>query len=116
MMYGMSTPSPSQGNRRSDLCQLDKGLPAGNLGDVELLGNRPGRDIVPQGMRRDALVDARLPRGQMNSVPDHFRRDGAISAPAVMRPRKQIGLRPHPAVVVAQRREERGTEWHFAIP
>ena len=40
---------------------------------------------------------------------------GAVGPPAVVRPRKEIGPRPHPAVVLAQRGEERGTERNLAI-
>ena len=41
-----------------------------------------------------------LPCGQAHGVPDHLRRDGRIGPPAVARPRKEIGLRSHPAVVL----------------
>ena len=66
-------------------------------------------------MRRDAFVDAGLPRGQAHGLPDHLRGDRRISPPAVVRPREEIGARSHPAVVLAQRREQRWTEGDLAI-
>ena len=53
---------------------------------------------VPQRVRRDAFVDPGLPRGQAHGLPDHLRGDRAIGPPAVVRPREEIGPRPHPAV------------------
>ena len=44
-----------------------------------------------------------------------LRRDRRVGPPAVARPGKEIGLRPHPAVVLTQGREERGTEGDLAI-
>ena len=40
---------------------------------------------------------------------------GRIGPPAVVRPREEIGLRSHPAVVLAQRGEQRRTEGNLAI-
>ena len=54
-------------------------------------------------------------RRQAHSLPNHLRGDGRIGPPAVMRPGEEIGPRPHPAVVLAQRGEERGTEGDLAI-
>ena len=54
-------------------------------------------------------------RGEPHGLPDHFRRDGRIGAPAMVRPGKEIGLRSHPAVVLAQRGEQRRTERDLAI-
>ena len=56
-----------------------------------------------------------LPRGQAHGLPDHLRGDRGIGTPAVARPGKEIGLRSHPAVVLTQRGEERGTEGDLAI-
>lgn len=70
---------------------------------------------VSQRMRRDALVDPRLPRGQAHRFPDHLRGDGGIGTPAVVRPRKEKGLRSHPSVVLTERGEKRGTQRNLAI-
>ena len=70
---------------------------------------------VPQRVRGDALVDPGLPCRQAHGLPDHLRGDRRIGTPAVARPGKEIGPRPHPAVVLAQGREERGTERDLAI-
>jgi len=40
---------------------------------------------------------------------------GGIGTPAVTRPRKEIGLRLHPSVVLTERGEERGTQGNLAI-
>ena len=53
---------------------------------------------VSQRVRRDAFIDARLARGQAHGLPDHLRRDRGIGTPAVVRPRKEVGLRSHPPV------------------
>ena len=45
------------------------------------------RVAVAQRVRRHVLVDPGLARGQMHSLPDHFRRDGRVGAPAMVRPR-----------------------------
>ena len=74
-----------------------------------------GRVRVPQRVRGDAFVDPRLPRGQAHGLPDHLRRDRRIGPPAVARPREEVGLRSHPAVVLTQGREECGTEGDLAI-
>ena len=71
---------------------------------------------VPQRMRRDALVDPRLPRGQAHGFPDHLRRDRGIGTPAVVRPGEEVRPRSHPPVVLAQGGEERRTEGDVAIP
>ena len=62
---------------------------------------------MPQRVRCDALVDAALARGEAHGVPDHLRGDRRIGSPAVMRAGEQIRPRPHPAVVLTQRREQR---------
>ena len=70
---------------------------------------------VPQRVRRHAFVDARLPRGEAHRLPDHLRGDGGIGPPAVVRPRKEMGLRLHPSVVLTERGEERGTQGNLEI-
>jgi len=70
---------------------------------------------VPQRVRRHAFVDARLPRRESHRLPDHLRRDWGIGTPAVVRPRKEKGLRSHPPVVLPERGEERGTQRNLAI-
>ena len=44
---------------------------------------------VPQRVRRDAFVDAGLPRGEAHGLPDHLRGDRRIGAPAVVRARER---------------------------
>ena len=70
---------------------------------------------VPQRVRCHAFVDARLPRGDAHRLPDDLRGDGGICPPALVRPRKEIGLRSHPPVVLTERGEQRGTQWNLAI-
>ena len=45
----------------------------------------------------------------------HLRGERRVGAPAVLVSGEEIGLRPHPAVVLAQRREQRRTEGDLAI-
>src|SRR4051794_34992591 len=71
---------------------------------------------VPERVWRDALVDARLPCREAYRFPDHLAGDRGVCSPAVACPREEIGLRPHPAVVLTQGREERRTEGDLAIP
>jgi hypothetical protein len=66
-------------------------------------------------VRGDALIDPSLPCGQAHGLPDHFVRDRRVCPPAVARTREELGLRPHPAVVLTQGSEERGTERDLAI-
>src|SRR5262252_1247208 len=70
---------------------------------------------VPESVRGDVLVDPSLPCSQAHRVPDHLRGDRGVGSPAVARPREEIGLRTHPAVVLTQGREERRTEGDLAI-
>jgi hypothetical protein len=70
---------------------------------------------VSQRVRRHAFVDPRLARGPVHRLPDHLRRDRGIGTPAVVRPRKEIGLRSHPPVVLTECGEERGTEGDLAV-
>src|SRR5687768_445351 len=70
---------------------------------------------MSQRMRRDALVDPGVARRQTHGVPDHLARDRRVGPPAVARTREEIGLRPHPAVVLTQGGQERGTERDLAI-
>jgi len=70
---------------------------------------------VPECVRRDPFVDAGLSSGEAHRLPDHLRRDRRIGTPAVTRPRKEIGLRSHPPVVLPERGEERGTQGNLAI-
>jgi hypothetical protein len=71
---------------------------------------------VCRSVWRDAFVDAGLPCGEAHGLPDHFRGDRGIGPPAVTRPRKEIGLRSHPPVVLTERSQERGTQRNLAIP
>src|SRR5919197_3601918 len=70
---------------------------------------------VPEGVWSYAFVDPRLPRSQAHGVPDDLARDRCVGPPAFARTGEEIGLRPHPAVVLAQGREERRTEGDVAI-
>src|SRR5215217_7021730 len=74
-----------------------------------------GRVRMPQRMWRDAFVDPGFARGEAYRLPDHFRGDRGIGTPAVARPRKEIGLRSHPPVVLTERGEERGAQGNLAI-
>src|SRR6266404_226225 len=51
----------------------------------------------------------------MHGLPDYFRGDRRVGPPPVVRPRKEIGFRLHPAVVRAQRGEQRRAEGDLAI-
>ena len=71
---------------------------------------------MAQEMRRARACAARRagPRRRQASQRT-FGRDGLVGAPAVDGAGKQPRLRPHPAVVHAQRREQRRAERHVAI-
>ena len=73
------------------------------------------RIAVPERVRRDRLVDAGLTRGAAHRLPDHSGGNGRVGSPPVPRAGEQVCLRSHPAVVLAERGEERGTERHIAI-
>lgn len=49
-------------------------------------------------------------------LPEHFRRNRLIRAPAVFRSGEQIGLRPHPTPVLAQGFGQLRAEGHIPIP
>src|SRR6187431_720579 len=70
---------------------------------------------MPQRVRRHALVNAGLARGETDRLPDHLRGDRSIGPPPVLRAREEIGARSHPAVVLAQRCQERATQGDLAI-
>src|SRR6266850_6130775 len=74
-----------------------------------------GRVRVPQRVWGNAFIDPGFLRGQAHGLPNYLRRDRRIGAPAVVGPGEEIGPRPHPPVVLAQRGEERRTERDFAI-
>src|SRR5688572_31050519 len=73
------------------------------------------RIAVAQRVRRDGLVNAGLARGEAHSIPDHPGRNGRVGSPPVPRAWKEVRLRPHPTVVLAQRGKQRRTERHLAI-
>ena len=70
---------------------------------------------VSERVRRDALVDASLAHRILDRVPHDFRRDRRVGAPALARARKEIRLRAHPPVVLAQSREQGRAERNLAI-
>ena len=49
------------------------------------------------------------------SAGTHLAGDGLVGTRAIHRAGKQMGLRPHPAVILAQRPEQIGTERHVTI-
>ena len=66
-------------------------------------------------MRGDAFVDAGLLGGQAYRFPDHLRRDRRVSPPAMVGAGEEIGLRPHPSVVLAQCGKEGEAEGNLAV-
>ncbi len=70
---------------------------------------------VPERVRRDAFVEAGLSSGEAYGIPDYLRGDRCIGTPPVARPRKEIGLRAHPSVVLTECGEKRGTQGNLTI-
>ena len=54
-------------------------------------------------------------RGELDGLPNDLGRDRLVGAPAVLRAGEEIRLRAHPAVVLAEGREERRAERHLPI-
>src|SRR5262245_17425822 len=70
---------------------------------------------MPERVRRDAFVDAGFLRGEAHGLPNYFRSDRSIGPPAMVRSGEEKGPRAHPAVVLAERREERRAERNLAV-
>src|SRR4029453_12747361 len=56
---------------------------------------------MAQRVRTDATIDAGGLRGTAHGVPDTFGRERLVGAPAMLLSGEEIGLRPHPPVVLA---------------
>src|SRR2546425_2532242 len=84
---------------------------------LSLQGPRPApsRRLTTNSRWTGVLVDPSLPCGEAHDLTDHPARDRRVCPPAVARTREEIGLRPHPAVVLTQGGEERWTEGDLAI-
>jgi hypothetical protein len=70
---------------------------------------------VPQQVGVNALFDSGPVGRELTSVPNDFRGDRLIGTPVVDGTWKQLGLRSHPAPVLAQGRQQLGTERNIAI-
>ena len=73
------------------------------------------REAVAKQMRGDALRDAGVPGRLLTCAPDSFDRDRHVGSPALLVAWKQIGLRLHPAPVLAQGLQQLRAQRHVAV-
>src|SRR5262245_49869195 len=73
-----------------------------------------GRVRMTQGVRAHTTINPGCLRGEADSIPDALGGERTVGAPAVLLSWEQVRSRAHPAVVLAQRDEQRRTERDFA--
>ena len=102
--------------------EIDRGVGNVRVAEQELQCAEVGagfmrvrRVRMPQRVGRDDLVEAGRACGVVDRRPDHFGRDRFVGPPPPHGAGKEIGLRPHPAVVLPQRGEKRGAQEEIAI-